>query len=397
MAIPEGDTGAPNGVSWLELFYDLVFVAAIVTFSDAVSIDPEPRVIATVFAAFAAVWWIWLATTFFANRFRADDGVHRALILAQMVLLTMTALAIGDGVEFHEGFVSVVYGLLIADVAIMYGRTARGAGIGAVKEPDAALRRFAAQRRNEYAVAVVPMVVATLVGGPGRYVCWSIAVLVIVLPALGYRFGRRAGEVGIDERHLVERLGLLTIIVCGESFVKVSLLAADGSLDGLDLEVLVALFLLVFAMWWAYFDDIPRSGLPGSTGRMRGWLLGHLLLQTFLVGIAVGFAKLLPLNHGVTVDGDRLLLGDGPVVGAYLALALLGVCTRRVPHRPLLLLRLGSALVVALLGVAIWRIGLGVEVTSAALAIAALVHAALADRLRRRTHIEPASSPPVGP
>jgi len=376
---PAAPSPHPQAVAWLELFYDLVFVAAIVTFSDAVSFDPDPHVIAIVFLAFAAVWWIWLATTFFANRFRADDGVHRVLVLVQMMLLTMTALAVGDGVEFHEAFVSVVYGLLIADVAIMYARMAR------VRDE---LGAFAAQRRNEYALATLPMLAAALVGSPGRYVLWAITIAIIVLPGLGYRFGRRSGEVGFDERHLVERLGLLTIIVCGESFVKVSLLAADGSLEELDLIVLSALFILVFSMWWSYFDDVPAAGLPASPGRMRGWLVGHLLLQTCLVGIAVGFAKLLPLALGDAVDADRVLLGAGPLVGVYLSLALVGACTRRVPVRPLLLLRLGSAVIVGLVGVAIWRVD-WIDVESAAflLAFITLVHGGLSARLRRRTRI----------
>ena len=70
--------------------------------------------------------------------------------------------------------------------------------------------------------------------------------------------------------------------------------------------VLCALFVLVFSMWWSYFDDIPDAGLPRSLGRMRGWVVGHLFLQVFLVGVAVGYAKLLRLDlgHNVDFDGD---------------------------------------------------------------------------------------------
>jgi low temperature requirement protein LtrA len=275
--------------------------------------------------------------------------------------------------------VSIVYGLLIADVAIMYARTARLGG---------ALGAFAARRRNEFALATLPMFAAALVTDPTRYVLWSIALAIIMLPALGYRFGHRSGEVGFDEHHLVERLGLLTIIVCGESFVKVSLLAADGSFEDLDVVVLGALFILVFSMWWSYFDDVPAAGLPASPARMRGWLVGHLLLQVCLVGIAVGFAKLLPLEFGDAVDGDRVLLGAGPLVGVYLALALVGACTRRVPIRPLLLLRLGSAAFVAAVGVAIWRVTwIDVEAAASLLALVALVHGGLSARLRRGTRV----------
>ena len=58
---------ATRPVAWLELFYDLVFVAAVVTFSDAISFEPNLGRIGAVDAAFAATWLIWLATTLHAE------------------------------------------------------------------------------------------------------------------------------------------------------------------------------------------------------------------------------------------------------------------------------------------------------------------------------------------
>ena len=52
---------ANTPVGWLELFYDLVFVSAVVTFSDAVSFDSDLPNIAVVAAAFTALWLVWLA------------------------------------------------------------------------------------------------------------------------------------------------------------------------------------------------------------------------------------------------------------------------------------------------------------------------------------------------
>ena len=78
----------PGPVGWLELFYDLVFVAAVVTFSDAISFEPNVGRIGAVDAAFAAMFLVWVATTLHANRYRDDGAVQRALVLVQMVLLT---------------------------------------------------------------------------------------------------------------------------------------------------------------------------------------------------------------------------------------------------------------------------------------------------------------------
>jgi low temperature requirement protein LtrA len=370
-------------VGWLELFYDLVFVAAIITFSDAVSNHPDGDVIVEVTIAFAAVWWIWLTTTLFANRFRVEDGPQRALVLVQMVLLTMIALLVADGIGSHEGFSSILYSLLCLTVAVMHGRE--------VNQP-AALGALARARRNEYAVATVLFAAAELIAGPTRYLVWMLAFAVIIEPGAAYHFGRERGEAPLHEGHLVERLGLLTIIVCGESFVKVSLLASDGNLEQLDLIVLCALFVLVFSMWWSYFDDVPDAGLPPNLSRMRGWVVGHLFLQVCLVGVAVGFSKFLRLDLDHRVDFDKMLLAVGPLFGVYLSLALIGACTRRVPVRPLLALRLGSALALVPIAILVWKVDwIQVDETAILLAAFALAHGALATVLRRSTHVLPGS------
>jgi len=370
-------------VGWLELFYDLVFVAGIVTFSDAVSAEPELDVIAVVLGAFTAVWWIWLTTTLVANRFRDDDTVHRALILVQMVLLTLIALVVGDGVDEHEGMVALLYALLCIDVAVMHAREVDRAG---------ALGALARARRNEYAVAALPFLAATFVDGPARYVLWGIGLATITVPAVAYRFGRVRDEAPVHEAHLVERLGLLTIIVCGESFVKVSLLASDGSLDQLDFIVLGALFVLVFSMWWSYFDDVPDAGLPRGVSRLGGWYAGHLFLQVCLVGVAVGYAKLLRLDLGDNVDFDKTALAVGPLIGVYLSLALIGACTRRVPVGPMLALRLGSAAALVPVAIVIWQVDwIKVDATAVLLAVFAMIHGALSAWLRKRTRVLPSA------
>jgi len=382
MAEPQQSTspgahGCAERVTWLELFYDLVFVAAVVTFSDAVSREGDADTVILVSGAFAAVWWIWLTTNLFKNRFALDDITQRVIVVVQMLLLTLMALVVGDGVDDKQNVVALIYALLCIDVAVMHARVTR------VDGPRGTL---AATRRNQFAVAAVPLLFAFAFDGVVRAVMWAIALAIIVLPGLSYRLGRRSGEAPINEGHLVERFGLLTIIVLGESFVKVSLIAADGSFESLDLFVLGTLFALVFAVWWAYFDDVPNAGLPPQTGRLTGWFVGHLLLQIFVVGIAVGYAKLLPLDLGSTVDNTKVAFTFGPLVGVYLSLALLGVCGQRTPRGPLLALRLVTAAAFAGFGALLWHADwVSVDAASVVIAVVALAHSAVAAALRRHT------------
>ena len=384
---------APNAtrpVAWLELFYDLVFVAAVVTFSDAISFAPNTGRIGAVDAAFAAMWLIWLATTLHANRYRDDGGIQRALVLTQMLLITITALAVGDGFEAHPGLISVTYALLALDVAVMYARRA-------VHGRDAA-GRLAAVRRNQYGAVALPIFLAAFTPEGARVVLWVVGVVLLAWPTLGFRFGRLGAVPPFDEHHFVERLGLLTIIVCGESFVKVSLLAADGTLDGIDIAVLVTMFVFVFGVWWSYFDDVPNAGIRLEAGRTTGWLVGHLVVQLALVASSVGFAKVLGYEFGTTLTGDKSLLLTIPFVGVLLGLALIGVCSRRVPQRALVVLRLGVAVGVGIAALVTWRAAwISADGGAIVLACIALLSAAVAAPLLRRTHVEPAEATPPGP
>jgi low temperature requirement protein LtrA len=368
-----------QAVGWLELFYDLVFVAAVVTYSDAISFRPDLDLITAVDGAFAAMWLVWLATTLHANRYRDDGAIQRFLVLVQMLLLTVNALAVGDGFDAHPELISVTYALLALDVAVMYARAVHG------RDEEGRLARV---RRNQYSVAALPIVAAAFVPEPTRIVLWIIGLALLAWPTLGFRFGRLGVVPPFDEHHFLERLGLLTIIVCGESFVKVSLLAADGTLNGIDISVLVTMFVFVFGVWWAYFDDVPRAGIRPEPALTAVWLLGHLILQLGLVASAVGFAKVLGYELGTTLVGDKSLLLTLPLVAVLVGMTLIGLGTRRAPQRQLVYLRLGVAALVGVMAVVTWQVEwISADGGAVIVAGGALGTAAVQTLLLRRTRV----------
>src|SRR6516225_9269138 len=115
--------------AWLELFYDLVFVAAILVLSSAVSHLGQADRILWVVVVFVSVWWVWLATTIFANRYHEQDMFHRVLLLSQMFLVILVAMEAHAGVIRDAAYLSLTYAFLVATVAVMYWRVARGAAL----------------------------------------------------------------------------------------------------------------------------------------------------------------------------------------------------------------------------------------------------------------------------
>lgn len=78
----EGDPR--RSVSWLELFYDLIYVAALIQLGEALSENVTWAGAGQFVALFSLLWWAWIGTTFFSNRIDADDLPHRLLVFVQM-------------------------------------------------------------------------------------------------------------------------------------------------------------------------------------------------------------------------------------------------------------------------------------------------------------------------
>ncbi len=365
--------------AWVELFYDLVFVAAILVFSSAVSHLHDAARIGWVVVVFSAVWWVWLSTTLYVNRFRAGDVAHRLLVLFQMFLVVLIAMEARAGVVDDAAYLDATYGLLVASVAVMYWRSAHAGG------PDATFARHLAGLN---AAAAACFVIAAPLPEPLQIALSAVGLAVVILPAI-VRSTRIADFPPIDEPHLVERLGAFTIIVCGESFVKVAIAVSDNTVNGVDVVAVAFQFVLTFALWACYFEDIPHAGI--NQRRLGAWLGLHLVVQIGIAGTAIGVSKLVQIGLLSHLPAEDILEIMATLAVVYLGLAGLGACTRRRPIRPLLVLRLVTAFAVVLVGFGAWKISwIDLAEGVALLTLVAIAHAFLVARLRARTVVVPA-------
>lgn len=97
---------AEKKATWLELFYDLIFVAAFIQMGNSLSEKVSFASFVGFCAMFIPLWVAWSGYTFYINRFTVDDFAHRLLVFAQM--LAVGAMAV-TGPEVlsrneHRGF-----------------------------------------------------------------------------------------------------------------------------------------------------------------------------------------------------------------------------------------------------------------------------------------------------
>jgi low temperature requirement protein LtrA len=304
------DVEEQRRATWLELFFDLVFVAAVSQLANALAANPTPARFFEFLGLFLPVWWAWMGFTFYANRFDTDDLVYRLLMLAAMFGVAVLATTIPS--VFHgatEGFPLAYIGVRLVLVAL-YARASRHV-------PEA--RTLTRTLLTLFSLAILVWAVSLAFERPWAYVVWGIALAIeLAAPIRGWRSIR---DAPVDQRHLPERFGLLTLIVLGESVLAVVLGVSKVSWDAGSAAAAVAGFLVAAAIWWLYFDFLDEGALTarGIFGGLTYVYMNYFVV-TGLAALGAG-VKLAILASG----GDDVYDDAGWVPCAGLALAMFGL------------------------------------------------------------------------
>jgi len=100
-------------VTWLELFFDLVFVAAVSQVAAPLHDDYTLHGLLRLTPLFVLIWCAWTGHSVFATRFDTDDAVQRGLTLLQMFAVTIMAANARDALDSRSsaGF-AAAYGAM---------------------------------------------------------------------------------------------------------------------------------------------------------------------------------------------------------------------------------------------------------------------------------------------
>ena len=208
--------------------------------------------------AFAAVWWAWIYTTWFANWLDPERLPVRIMLILVMLASMLMAVALPHAFEDA--------GLLFAGayVAIQVGRTLFLTWALSRTEGESGVNML---RAGIWFVAsgALWLAGALLAEGADRLAWWLAALAIeyagpfalFYVPFLGRSSVR---EWTISGHHMAERCALFIIIALGEGIV-----VTGATFAGQDMTRDNTLaFLLAFAgsvlMWWIYFDLGAKRG-----------------------------------------------------------------------------------------------------------------------------------------
>jgi low temperature requirement protein LtrA len=319
--------------TWLELFFDLVFVVAITELAGALVENHSVTGFLRFAALFLPVYIAWQGYTFYADRFDSDDLGFRVALFAAMVAIAAMAVQIRDVAHgIHSAGFAVSYVILRSIMLVLYWRAWR-----AVLEARPLIRLYGLG----YAVAVAIWVVSLAFSPPARYVVWGIAIaLELSLPPLGTRIHRR---VPTSASHVPERWALFTMIVMGESVVAIAVATASSHWHAVSAIAAVVGFASVAAAWWLYFDRQADVVLSGTRRSVVIYSYAHLPLLMGLAATGAGVRLLIE-----RADDDHLGTGAScALLGGILVYLVALVATRSVtvsgPIRLGAALKLGTA------------------------------------------------------
>ncbi len=284
-----GETQPERHATWLELFFDLVFVATVAQISHQLASPFSIANILVCIGLFLPVWWIWTGHTVYATRFDSGDLPYRILTFVQMFAMAIIAIQLHHFTHASANVYAIAYLLARGILLVMLVR----AHFMVVHT-----RRATQLYLIGFGIGALCWACSLGVGGTMKYALWGIGMIVDMLtPWYGWLKGFLK-KFAVEPSHLLERFGLLIIILLGEMVVAIVSGVSQTGWTPSVLMVAVGGFLLAILAWWLYFSFIDRAKSSMELHSGQPYIYIHLPLIIGIGGLSLGIQKsILAANH----------------------------------------------------------------------------------------------------
>jgi low temperature requirement protein LtrA len=314
---PRGGGRGHAPVTQIELFFDLVFVFAVTQLSAELRTHLSILGVAHTLMLFAAVWWVWVYTSWVTNwlepKHRPVQAMLIALMLFGLVLSTSLPQAFGArGLAFA-----------ISYVVMQFGRSLFM--LWAVEAYDPANTRNFRRVCVWIGLSSLFWLAGGLTRGEPRTGLWLAALaLDLISPSTGFYVPglghSTTADWTIDSDHLAERCAGFILIALGESITVTGETFYELHWDLSDAAAFLAALAGVVALWWIYFDKaaertaeaFAQAKDPGRIAR-AAYTYVHGALVAGIIIVAAGDFLILhgPLTRAGPEAGLMVIGGPG--------------------------------------------------------------------------------------
>jgi low temperature requirement protein LtrA len=321
------DNSDAGRVGTIELFFDLVFAAAVAQVASPLRDDYSTAGLVRFSILFVLIWWAWTGHAIFSTRFDTDDGIQRGLTLLQMFVVAVMAANASDALDSRSsaGF-AAAYAVLRLVLVFQYFRARH------VREARALTRAYL----FGHGVAAALWLTSAFVPAPERYWIWGLAFAIDL--GTPWFAVHHSLTVPPDAAHLPERFGLFTLILLGESVIAVmhgiehqehwSVAAASSAFTGMA---------IAFFIWWCYFDRAGATSVRAVRSRrdairLHVWSYAHLPLYLGLVVAFVGIQLIVSVAPAPALAARQIGILGVALAVAMLSLSVVAATSVRRPY-----------------------------------------------------------------
>lgn len=304
-----------EGSTWLQLFFDLVYVAILVELGNRLAHDMDLEGVISFVILLVPLWWSWLEFIKFGRRYPIDDIGQRVLTVVYMAAMLVMAFEIHNLTAVTLTTFLVTYGLSKFVLALMYGR---------VWIYNPSYRHLTSVRSMAF-IVVGFLWIAIAIFAPSKVWLW---VVVVILGALmptfiellhGVTNRSELPRPPIKYHFTLHRFGELTIIVLGEFFIKLVISSSGRELAVVNYLIGIGLLGISVSLWWLYFDHLEHSNLAQAGTRSKVWIYGHFPFLAAITAYGVVGNTIFAALPRLPLDDNQRLLFTFALATAVLA------------------------------------------------------------------------------
>lgn len=305
-------------VTFVELFFDLVFVFAVTQISHTLLHHFTPLGALHVAVLFLAVWWVWVFTAWVTNWLNPELTPVRLLLFAMMLGGLVLSTTIPTAFEGRGLWFAIAY------ATMQVGRTAFW--LLATPPHRTAVRHNAIRILTWLSISAVLWIAGGLAEGNTRLWLWIAAVAwEYVSPAARFwvpRLGFSSVEAwAVEGGHMAERCSLFVIIALGEAIVVNGATFAELEWTASNILAFVSALFCAVVMWWIYFHKGAEAGAErisksSESGRLARLAYTYLHMPIIAGIILTAVSDELVLKHPSGHSDIRTIISTigGPLV-----------------------------------------------------------------------------------
>lgn len=261
--------------TWLELFYDLIYVAAMGKIADLLSEnfpgDTGNIYLLRYFLTFLPFWWCWLGHTIIQNQIITEGFGQKLFTFGKMFLIIVMISMVNEN---QKHFV-ILYSLIRLTLIVNYHFVNRG---------KVGFQIQAKKLIQIYTLGLLISFASIFFSGNLSNFIFYLGIFVEIILVI---FRKNVfDDSPLHREHLVERLGLFTIILMGESVIEIAMnLTLKHQIRNWENAFID--FILLCSIWGIYYESTIKNIIRYEAKNEKILMLGHLPLHLGLGIISV--------------------------------------------------------------------------------------------------------------